>query len=560
MRLKSSLVVLCACGCLLVPATAQDSNKQDGSKKDKSAEKRETIAKPMTDKQRRQQQDRLRKELETPYKKWLTEDVGYIISDEERKAFKTLQTDEEREQFIEQFWLRRDPTPDTEENEYREEIYRRIAYANQHFASGIPGWKTDRGMIYIKYGPADETETHNGGTEQRSFQEGGGETSTYPWEKWRYRYIEGFPPNVEIEFVDPTLTGEFHMTMDPSEKDALLMVPGAGLTLCEQMGQCSKTDRFSRTDGTHLGTGSQPTSQEMNQFTRLEQFAKLQAPPAVKFKDLEAAVNSTIKYNLLPMKVRADFIPVTGSSVLSNITIQFDRKDLQFKQKGGVSTATVNIYARITSLARRPVNWFEDTVNVDVPSDLLQQAALGQSIYQKSVPLQPGRYRLNIAAKDLVGGNTTNFEMALEVPRLEDDKLGQSSLILADVLEKVPTKSIGTGPFVIGTSKVRPRVDDTFRHDEKLGIYLQLYNFQADEKTKKADGTVEYVITRNGSNEKVFEYSEEITAISGGASQVVIEKLLPLLSLQPGQYTLRMKVLDRKRNQTLTPSATFTVT
>jgi len=545
---------------LLVPATAQDSNKQDGSKKDKSAEKRETIAKPMTDKQRRQQQDRLRKELETPYKKWLTEDVGYIISDEERKAFKTLQTDEEREQFIEQFWLRRDPTPDTEENEYREEIYRRIAYANQHFASGIPGWKTDRGMIYIKYGPADETETHNGGTEQRSFQEGGGETSTYPWEKWRYRYIEGFPPNVEIEFVDPTLTGEFHMTMDPSEKDALLMVPGAGLTLCEQMGQCSKTDRFSRTDGTHLGTGSQPMSQEMNQFTRLEQFAKLQAPPAVKFKDLEAAVNSTIKYNLLPMKVRADFIPVTGSSVLSNITIQFDRKDLQFKQKGGVSTATVNIYARITSLARRPVNWFEDTVNVDVPSDLLQQAALGQSIYQKSVPLQPGRYRLNIAAKDLVGGNTTNFEMALEVPRLEDDKLGQSSLILADVLEKVPTKSIGTGPFVIGTSKVRPRVDDTFRHDEKLGIYLQLYNFQADEKTKKADGTVEYVITRNGSNEKVFEYSEEITAISGGASQVVIEKLLPLLSLQPGQYTLRMKVLDRKRNQTLTPSATFTVT
>ena len=555
MRLKSSLVVLCACGCLLVSGAAQDS-----TKKDKSGEKRETVAKPMTDKQRRQQQERLRKELETPYKKWLQEDVGYIISDEERKAFKTLQADEEREQFIEQFWLRRDPTPDTEENEYREEHYRRIAYANQHFASGIPGWKTDRGMIYIKYGPADETETHNGGTEQRSIQEGGGETSTYPWEKWRYRYIEGFPPNVEIEFVDPTLTGEFHMTMDPSEKDALLMVPGAGLTLCEQMGQCSKTDRFSRTDGTHLGTGSQPMSQEMNEFTRLEQFAKLQAPPAVKFKDLEAAVNSTIKYNLLPMKVRADFIPVTGSSVLSNITIQFDRKDLQFKQKGGVSTATVNIYARITSLARRPVNWFEDTVNVDVPSDLLQQAALGQSIYQKTVPLQPGRYRLNVAAKDLVGGNTTNFEMALEVPRLEDDKLGQSSLILADVLEKVPTKSIGTGPFVIGTSKVRPRVDDTFRQSEKLGIYLQLYNFAADEKTKKADGSVEYVITRNGSNEKVFEYTEEIGAFSGGASQVVIEKLLPLLSLQPGQYTLRMKVVDRKRNQTLTPSATFTVT
>jgi len=554
MRFKLLLAVFCSIGCVVVPSSAQDSSQNNDKKNEK------TVAKPMTDKQRRKQQEKLRKELETPYKKWLTEDVAYIISDEERKAFKVLQTDEEREQFIEQFWLRRDPTPDTEENEYREEHYRRIAYANQYFASGIPGWKSDRGMIYIKYGPPDERDQHNGGTEQRSFEEGGGTTSMYPYEQWRYRYIEGFPPNVEIEFVDTTMTGEFHMTMDPSEKDALLNVPGAGLTLCEQMGQCDKSARFSRTDGTRLGTMPGTENADMNEFTRLEKFAKLQAPPAVKFKDLEAAVNSTIKYNLLPMKVRADFIPVTESSVLSNITIQFDRKDLQFKQKGGVSTASVNIYARITSMARRPVNWFEDVVSVDVPTDMLQQAAQGSSIYQKTVPLPPGRYRLNVAARDTVGGNTTNFEMALDVPRLEDDRLGQSSLILADVLEKVPTKSIGIGQFVIGTSKVRPRMDDTFKRGEKLGIYLQLYNFEPDEKTKKADGTVEYVITKNGTNEKVFEYTEDVSALSGGASQMVIEKLLPLQSMEPGKYTLRMTVTDKKRNQTLTPSATFTVT
>jgi GWxTD domain-containing protein len=558
MRLQLFLVVLLSTGVAVLPAAAQDPQKPN--KKDKSSEQRDTIAKPMSEKEKRKQQERLRKELESPYKKWLTEDVGYIITDEEKKAFKSLQTDEEREQFIEQFWLRRDPTPDTEENEYREEHYRRIAYANEHFASGIPGWKTDRGMIYIKYGPPDELDDHNGGTETRSFQEGGGETTMYPYQVWRYRYIEGIGNNVEIEFVDTTLTGEYHMSMDPSEKDALLYVPGAGLTLCEQMGQCDKSQRFSRTDGTHLGTGSNPLPIGMDEFSRLEQFAKLQAPPPVKFKDLEAAVSSTIKYNLLPMKVRADFIPVTESSVLSNITIQFDRKDLQFKQKGGVSTATVNIYARITSMSRRPVNWFEDVVSVDVPTDMLQQAVKGASVYQKTVPLQPGRYRLNIAAKDVVGGNTTNFEMALDVPRIEDDKLGQSSLILADLLEKVPTKSIGTGPFVIGTSKVRPRVDEVFHRDEKLGIYLQLYNFEADEKTKKPDGTIEYEIVKNGTNEKVFEYSEEVNQIPGAASQVVIEKLLPLKSLEPGQYTLKMKVVDKKRNQTLTPSATFTVT
>jgi len=121
---------------------------------------RETIARPMTEKERRKQEERRRKELESPYRKWLEEDVVYIITDEERRAFKNLQTDEEREQFIEQFWLRRDPTPDTVENEYKEEHYRRIAYANERFASGIPGWKTDRGRIYITFGPPDEIESH----------------------------------------------------------------------------------------------------------------------------------------------------------------------------------------------------------------------------------------------------------------------------------------------------------------------------------------------------------------------------------------------------------------
>ena len=554
MRLKFLLGFAAMSGLLTFPSWAQDStpNKKDGQAP--------TVAKPMTDKQRKKQQEKLRKELETPFRKWLNEDVIYIITDEEKKAFKTLQSDEEREQFIEQFWLRRDPSPDTEENEYREEHYRRIAYANDNFASGIPGWKSDRGMIYVKYGAPDERDQHNGGTEERDITEGGGTTSMYPYEKWRYRYIDGIGTNVEIEFVDTTMTGEFHLTTDPSEKDALMMVPGAGLTMCEQMGQCDKTQRFQRTDGTRLGTGTQALPESMNEFTRIERLAKLQAPPAVKFKDLEAAVNSSIKYNLLPMKVRADFIPITGSSVLTNVTIQFERKDLQFKQKEGVSTATVNLYGRITSMTRRPVNWFEDTVSVDVPTDLLQQAVQGQSIYQKVIPLQPGRYRLNVAAKDIVGGNTTNYELALDVPRLEDDKLSQSSLILADLIEKVPTRSIGTGQFVIGTSKVRPRVGDTFSHTEKLGIYLQLYNFEADEKTRKPEGTIDYEIVKSGSNEKVFEYSEDISASPGAAAQIIVEKLLPLQELAPGQYTLKMRVVDKKRNQTLTPSATFTVT
>jgi GWxTD domain-containing protein len=133
---------------LLGFSVAQDNQNKKDSKNSKAAPARETVAKPLTEKEKKRREAKLRKELETPYRKWLNEDVAYIITDEERAAFKRMQTDEEREQFIEQFWLRRDPTPDSVENEFKEEHYRRIAYANEHYASGIPGWKADRGRIY----------------------------------------------------------------------------------------------------------------------------------------------------------------------------------------------------------------------------------------------------------------------------------------------------------------------------------------------------------------------------------------------------------------------------
>jgi GWxTD domain-containing protein len=524
---------------------------------------RETNARPLTPRQQRAAEKKLRQELETPYKKWLNEDVSYIITDEERAAFKKLQTDDEREQFIENFWLRRDPTPDTIENEFREEHYRRIAYANEHYASGIPGWKTDRGRIYITYGPPDEIEDHSsGGFYERPPEEGGGETSTYPFQQWRYRYIDGIGNNVIIEFVDPTMSGEFRMTMDPSEKDALLYVPGAGLTLMEQLGMSDKTQRFNNTDGTHLGMpfGGQPES--MDEFNRLEQFAKLQRPPEIKFKDLEADITSRISYNILPFQVRADFFPVTDASVLTNVTVQFNNKDLQFTNKEGYQKAEVQILGRITSLTRKPIANFEEDVTVDTIGQLLSNAKDRKSIYQKSVPLVPGTYRLVVIAKDVIAGNLNHYEMPLVVPRLDSEKLSSSSLVLADLIEKVPTKSIGTGQFVLWESKVRPRIDNSFKHEEKMGIYLKLYNFQPDDTTHKPVGEITYEVVRNGSNEKVFpDVTEQVGQIPDAqASQVTVEKFLPLNSFAPGQYTLRVKVTDKNRNQVLTQSAQFTVT
>ncbi len=523
-------------------------------------EKQDNQPKQETDRERKRREKQLHKELATPYKKWLDEEVAYIITDEERTAFLRLNTNEEREQFIEQFWLRRDPTPDTVENEFKEEHYRRIAYANEHYASGIPGWKTDRGRIYIIWGAPDEIESHPaGGAYERPPEEGGGSTSTYPFEKWRYRYLEGIGNDVNLEFVDPSGSGEYRLTMDPSEKDALLHVPGAGLSELEAMGMASKTDRFTRSDGTNLPRTLGGGSTNMNEFERLELYAKVQRPPAVKFKDLEEVVSSRLIRNQIHFDYRFDFLRVAGDTVLVPITVQIANKELTFQEKDGVHSAALNLFGRITTLTGRVVQTFEDVVTRDFPESLLQQSLKTSSIYQKAVPLRPGLYRLDIVIKDVQSGNVGVVNARLAVPRYDEDKLEASSLILADQIERVPAKQVGLGQFVLGASKVRPRLNQEFTTADKMGIFLQVYNLKVDDKTHKANASVEYHVRRVKDQQEVLSLAETNDQLHQIGEQLTIEKLMSLGRLDPGRYKLEIQATDRVSKQTLSRSAEFTV-
>jgi GWxTD domain-containing protein len=504
----------------------------------------------------KRRQKAIQKEMESPYKKWLEEEVPYIITNEERAAFKKLTTDDEREQFIEAFWERRNPNPGSPENEFKEEYYRRIAYANEHYASGIPGWKTDRGRIYIMYGPPDELDDHDaGGTYVRPPEEGGGETSTYPFEQWRYRYIDGIGTNVILEFVDPTMTGEFHLTMDPGEKDALLHVPNAGLTDMEAMGMASKADRFTRTDGMTIGTPMGALPESMEEFTRLDLYAKIFQPPEVKFKDLKAVVTSKISGQLLPFDVRTDFLKVTDESVLTPITVQVAYRDLQFQNKDGVMHSVLDIYGQLTSLTGRNVDTHEKSMVLDVPEHEFQQSLTRRAVYQYVVPLHPGRYKLSLVMKDDVSGHMGSMELGLVVPAYSDDKLSNSTLMLADLIQPLPTSQVGTGPFIIGGTKVRPSVNRTFTRDQNLGIYMQVYNLGLDAKTHKPSLDVEYQLLKDG--KPLLDQAEDPTKLKEASQQFTLEKQMPLRVLQPGKYTVQIKVTDKIKNQTVSPSDTF---
>jgi GWxTD domain-containing protein len=532
---------------------------------DKASPDADPLKRPLTDKQKKQNSKSLKIELSKTYKKWLDEDVRWIITDEEQKAFKLLSNDEERDQFIEAFWQRRDPTPDTIENEFKEEHYRRMAYANEHFAAGIPGWKSDRGRIYIMYGPADEIESHpSGGSYERPMEEGGGETSTFPFEDWRYRYLEGVGQEVIIEFVDTCMCGDYHMTMDRSEKDALLNTPNAGLTLYEQMGMASKADRFSG-GLERLGAGPFSSQNQTKQFDRLEQFYKLQKPPAVKFKDLEEVVSHKISVNLMPFDVRTDFVRVTSDTVLVPITIQVKNRDVTFVNKDGVQRGTVNIFGRVTTLTGKIVQTFEDFVQVDVPTELLPKVTENSSVYWKALPLRPSLYRIDVAVKDVNGDRSGLWSSRLLVPSYEDDRLSSSSLIVADTMAPVSTKEIGTGMFVIGNTKVRPRVASAngkpvvFKRNQKVYFWMQVYNLGVDDKTHKPSATVEYNVINAATNKAVIHTVESTDQMGNVGDQVTLEKPLSASSLDPGVYRIQIKVNDNISKQMVDPSATFAV-
>jgi len=572
-----SLSLLVSLFGLSLSAVAQQDGKQAGSNQTsdqttpssttstQGGQATDPLKRPISEKQKKENSKALKQELSKTYKKWLDEDVVYIISDEERKAFKQLSNDEERDQFIEAFWQRRDPTPDTEENEFKEEHYRRIEYANEHFAAGIPGWKSDRGRIYIMYGPADEIDSHpSGGAYERPMEEGGGETSTFPFEDWRYRYLEGIGQEVIIEFVDTCMCGDYHMTLDRSEKDALLHTPNGGATLYESMGMASKAQRFN--GGLEsLGPGPDSASQASKQFDRLEQFAKLQAPPPVKFKDLEEVVSHKISINLMPFDVRADFVKVTGDTVLVPFTVQMKNRDITFVNKDGVQRGVVNIFIRVTTLTGHIAQTWEDTVQADIPAELLAKAAENSQVYWKAFPLRPGRYRVDIVVKDVNGDRVGTWSKGVQVPDYADDRLEASSLILADVMEPVAAKNVGTGMFVIGATKVRPRVPSadgkpvTFKRNQKMSFWMQVYNLGIDDKTHKASATVEYNVVNAATNKAVVHTVESTDTMGNIGDQVTLQKTLSAANLDPGVYRIQIKVNDNISKQTVDPTVTFAV-
>jgi GWxTD domain-containing protein len=473
---------------------------------------------------------------------WLTKDVPYIITTEEKEAYKRLKTNEERENFIATFWDRRDPNPDTEENEYRDEYYERIAYANEKFSNGIPGWKTDRGRIYISRGKPDSIESHpSGGSYDRPSYQGGGSTTTYPFEIWFYRHLDDVGDGLEIEFVDPTGTGEYRLARDSGEKDALATIPGAGF----------KATGNNNSD--YLRQADTP-------FERLRITSELSKSPKVQFPDLQRIAGTSIgaveNENPIDFDLQIDFFKQSDNRVVTTFTLQAENKELSFKDAGGIQTANMNIFGKVTAVTGNKAGNFEDLASVSTTAQELIEARNNKSIYQKALSLQPGTYKVDVVVRDTESGKTGIVRKGFTVPRYDAEKLSTSTLILASRLYQTTEKDIG-GSFVIGDKKVVPNLSGVYKKGQEVGVYLQIYNAEIDQTTLRPATDVEYILLKDG--KQVYAQKENWEGLSDAGQRLTLARLIPTADLAVGNYELKIKLNDRVGNQQLEPTGKFTI-
>ncbi len=489
-------------------------------------------------------------EAEDYYQRWLNQDVTYIISDEEESVFKSLTSPEEKELFIEQFWRRRDPDLRTAINEFKEEHYRRIAYVNERFYAGKPGWKTDRGMIYILHGPPHEIESYvTGGNYNRSFSEGGGSTVVHPLEVWRYRHLEGVGDDIVLEFVDRTYTGTYKLALFPDEKDALLHFDGYGLTMSEQLGISDKQHRPSLIGG--RSTAYETRLHNNNPFRRYEIFSRVMVPKKIKYKDLKELVKVEVGYSNLPFRVRSDYFKLNDGQVLVPITVEIRNRFLSFEPDGEAHSARVGLYGVVTSLSNKFIEEFDQDLVISFGPERLMRGLEGRATYQKVLLLDSGtRYKLDLIMKDLSSNNIGAVKHGIIPPpsMREREKLSSSSMLLSNHMQELPEAPNQDQMFVLGDVKIRPSIDKSFSKKLPLGVYLHLYNFGMDQSSNTPQMQVAYRISRDGEviGEATDSRGESIQFFSD--RRMVLLKRLNLRSLEPGKYRLEVEVWDQVKD------------
>jgi GWxTD domain-containing protein len=496
----------------------------------------------LTARERRDRERKLFGQLSPAYQAWLSQDVVYNITREERSVFLKLANDAEREQFIEEFWVQRNPDRDSLENVFEEEHYRRILFANEHFGTFVPGWKTDRGRICILWGPPDEIEARPAGGKCPGGPEPDGTASTkLPWDTWLYRYLEGFGADVKLDFVywkdaeKDLPMGDYVLTTDPCEAAVSRMSPGPAIFTLEKA-QDSSTSQSGTAEKT----------------PRLELVVKAQRAPTVKFKDLEAVTSSRIVRKQIDVRHQIDSLRATDFAAVVSFTIEIPEKQISLQASDGTRIGQAEVFGRVLDEANnRIVEMFEATVSRERLDSAGTPAPDSWASYQTFRTLRAGVYRLELAVKDVVSGNCGTATTEFAIPQYNGGELAASSLILGDRTEsEFAMKS--------GMPEVRPRPSGEVASGGKLDVFLQAYELSVDEKSNGNNASIVYTVRTDGRD--VWREVSTSEELGQRGEEVTIERSLPVASMEAGKYRLQIEINDHVKGRIVSREADFTVT
>jgi GWxTD domain-containing protein len=479
--------------------------------------------------------------LSGKYRAWLEEEVVYIITATEREVFRELTTDRERDLFIESFWRHRDPSQGTEKNEFREEHARRIAYANKRFlGAGKPGWKTDRGKVYIILGPP------------RTQHEYLGLSSIYPAEVWSYQgiAIPGLPQEFDLLFFQRNGLGDF-VLYQPGGDGPWSLLPGYRGDVGDYL---AAYERLSLIEPALARTSiSLIPNESVHSFPSLMSSALLQnldSAATRKVEDLWARKFRDYR-SLVDVEYTANYIDsgsllqvIQDGSGVPFVHFSMQPGAISVAEEGDSVTTGLSFNGILTDLQGRTVFQFEKTVPLRFSKEQFGKLRQRPFAFADVFPIVPGEYKLSVLMKNSVSKEfstleaTVKYPAAFPAPRL-------SPLFLAFNAVRTSSPASGPRPFVVRDFQIYGDPESTFMTQDTLHLFVQVLGLGPE---LKARGSLRFVIEKDGK-----EIEAKPQAMAGNPDALNFLEVFPLAKHVPGYYRAGVvlvdgtgKVLDRQ--------------
>ncbi|MBN2246224.1 MAG: GWxTD domain-containing protein, partial [Candidatus Aminicenantes bacterium] len=476
------------------------------------------------------------------YRKWLDEEVIYIITSKERDVFEKLKTDRERDIFIEAFWKQRDPTPGTPHNEFREEHYQRIRYANEYYGRGTPrpGWRTDQGRIYITLGPP------------RNMEDFTNINGVYPVQIWAYEGDQnyGLPAEFNIIFFKKHGLGEYVLYSPVSDgPESLIADWGTGMTTEFMSSTRNQQNAYQQLVKLAPNLAYQtlsliPGERVMEgtvSLASMRLMGNVYVYPLKKVEDEYA--DALLKYkDIIAVDYSANYIAsdavlqiIKDETGFYMVHYSIEPKRISMESYGETYSTNFELDGRISDLKGNTVYQFTKEFPLYFTSEEMADISVKSLAIQDLFPLVSGTYKFDFLLKNTVSKQFTSFEANIAIPD-ESNLPAITAPLLAYQLESGTAADPEMLPFKIKRGQLLIPAQKTFAKKEDMIVFFQVLGISP---VLRAEGQIKYEIFRR---DKLFQ--SETKKIEGSAADQDFFEVFPLRDFPPDYYKIKVILLD----------------